>query len=161
MTDGAATCNHRRPGGSPASGSGAYPEHPRVAVGAVVFHDGRVLLVRRGKPPAQGLWAIPGGSVLLGETLQQAAEREILEETGVTITAGQPVLTFDVVERDDAGRIRFHYVIVDLDARYDHGQPHAGDDALEARWISRTDIGRLPVSPTTLKLLKERYDFSA
>jgi ADP-ribose pyrophosphatase YjhB (NUDIX family) len=65
----------------------AYPDLPRVAVGAVVFKDNKVLLVKRAKPPAQGLWAIPGGSVELGETLQQAAERETLEETGIMIQA--------------------------------------------------------------------------
>ena len=159
MTDGAATCSRANPGGRPCKASGAYPDHPRVAVGAVVFKDDRVLLVRRGQPPAEGLWAIPGGSVLLGETLQQAAEREILEETGVRITAGQPVLTFDVVEKDANGRVRFHYVIVDLDASYNSGEPRGGDDALEARWVSRARIGRLPVSATTLKLLKDRYAF--
>ncbi len=159
MTDGAATSEDKRPGRVRHPPSGAYPDHPRVAVGAVVFKDGRVLLVRRGQPPAEGLWAIPGGSVLLGETLQQAAEREILEETGIRITAGEPVLTFDVVQRDANGRVRFHYVIVDLDARYDGGRPRAGDDALEARWISQDRIGHLPVSATTRKLLRERYAF--
>jgi len=159
MTDGAATSKHKSPDTDRRTAAGAYPDHPRVAVGAVVFKDHRVLLVRRGQPPAQGLWAIPGGSVLLGETLQQAAEREILEETGLYITAGQPVLTFDVVERDDAGRIRFHYVIVDLDARYDRGELRAGDDALEARWVAPAEIDGMPVNATTLRLLKDRYGF--
>jgi len=67
-----------------------YPERPRVAVGAVVFKGGDVLLVQRGQPPAEGTWAIPGGSVRIGETLPQAAEREILEETGVIIRATEP-----------------------------------------------------------------------
>jgi 8-oxo-dGTP diphosphatase len=138
-----------------------YPAHPRVAVGAVVFKDGCVLLVRRGKPPAEGLWAIPGGSVEIGETLQEAAEREILEETGVQIRASKPIYTFDVIDRDAAENVRFHYVIVDLVADYVLGEPSPGDDALEARWVSARDIHNLKVSTTTLKLLKARFGFGS
>ena len=91
-----------------------YPDAPRVAVGAVVFHQNKVLLVLRGQAPSKGMWAIPGGGIELGESLQMAAEREVLEETGLHIKAGEVVFTFDTVERDDAGRVKFHYVIVDL-----------------------------------------------
>jgi ADP-ribose pyrophosphatase len=128
-------------------------------VGAVVFQEGAVLLVQRGQPPAEGSWAIPGGSVLIGETLRQAAEREILEETGVVIRAADPIYTFDVVERDAEGRVRFHYVIVDLAAEYVAGTPRAASDALDARWVSPADLQRLKVSPSTLKLLAERFGF--
>jgi len=136
-----------------------YPQQPQVAVGALVFDSGRVLLVRRGQPPAAGLWAVPGGRVRLGETLKQAAEREIFEETGVAIAAGDPVYTFDHLERDSDGRVRFHYVIVDLAADYLRGEIRAGDDAREARWVSPAELAQLDVSPTTRKLLKERYGF--
>ncbi len=133
-----------------------YPDLPRVAVGAVVIRDGRVLLVRRGKPPADGLWAIPGGSVRLGETLQQAAEREILEETGVTIRAADPLLTFESIQQDPDGRVRFHYVIVDLAAAYVSGEPVAADDACDARWFSRCEAEAEPqMVPSTRTLLRE------
>ena len=138
---------------------GRYPDYPRPAVGAIVFKAGRVLLVRRGQPPAQGLWAIPGGSIELGESLQEAAEREILEETSIKIKAGDPVYTFDVVERDDEGCVRFHYVIVDLKADYISGVIKAGDDAAEARWISAAALKELNVSPRTRRLLEERFGF--
>jgi ADP-ribose pyrophosphatase len=130
-----------------------------VAVGAVVFNHDRVLLVRRGQPPSEDLWAIPGGSVEIGETLQEAAEREILEETGITIRAGDPVYTFDAIVRDDSGKIRFHYVIVDLGADYVTGNPNAGDDAVEARWVTVQEMNELQVSSPTLKLLKEKFRF--
>ena len=136
-----------------------YPSTPKVAVGAVVFNDNRILLVRRGQPPSEDLWAIPGGSVEIGETLQEAAEREILEETGITIRAGEPVYTFDSIIRDDAGKVQFHYVIIDLDADYISGDLIAGDDALEARWVSAQEINDLHVSAPTLKLLKENFQF--
>lgn len=136
-----------------------YPSNPRVAVGAVVFKNNRVLLVRRGQPPSEDLWAIPGGSVEIGETLQEAAEREILEETGITIRAGEPVYTFDAIERDDTGKIRFHYVIIDLGADYISGDPKAGDDALEARWVTEQEVNELHVSPPTLRLLKGKFRF--
>lgn len=132
-----------------------YPDSPRVAVGAVVVRDRRVLLVRRGKAPARGLWAIPGGSVRLGESLRQAAEREILEETGLTIRAGEPVLTFESIHRDDGGRVRFHYVIVDLAADYVAGALRAADDAVDARWFSWAEIVSEPdVVPRTRELIQ-------
>lgn len=130
-----------------------------MAVGAVVFKDECVLLVRRGQPPAEGLWAIPGGNVEIGETLQEAAEREILEETGVQIRASKPIYTFDAIDRDAAGKVRFHYVIVDLAADYVLGEPSPGDDALEARWVSAHEIHNLRVSAATLDLLKNRFGF--
>lgn len=136
-----------------------YPDHPRVAVGAVVFREGRVLLVRRGQAPAKDLWAIPGGSVEIGETLQQAAEREIREETGIRIRAARPIFIFDVIERDESESISFHYVIIDLSAEYVSGELSAGDDAVEARWVSAEEINSLAVNSTTLQLLKTRFGF--
>ena len=136
-----------------------YPDQPHVAVGAIVFKDNQVLLVRRGKPPARDLWAIPGGSVEIGETLQRAAEREIFEETGITIHALEPVFTFDYIERDESGCARFHYVIVDLTAEYVRGEPRAGDDAADARWVSSQEMATLKISSKTCQLLKERFDF--
>ena len=141
--------------------NGAYPRSPRVAVGAVIFKDSKVLLVLRSNPPAENQWSIPGGRVELGETLQEAAEREILEETGIYIRAGEPVYTFDVIERDDTGRIRFHYVILDLAADYIRGEVKPGDDAVDVSWVSSKDINTRNVSAATRKLLKESYGFGA
>jgi len=137
----------------------AYPDRPRVAVGAIVFKDNGVLLVRRGKPPAEGCWAIPGGSVEVGETLQQAAQREILEETGVTIQAREPVFTFDLIEKDPEGVVRFHYVVVDLMADYVEGTPQPAGDATEARWVSSAELSQLRVSRATRDLLRGRFDY--
>ena len=131
-----------------------YPDRPVVGIGAVVVHEGRVLLVRRGAAPSRGLWAVPGGSLELGETLQQGAEREILEETGVAIRAREPIYAFDFFERDGDGRIRFHFVIVDLAADYVAGDVQGADDALEARWLAPEDLEGLPVSRNTMKLLR-------
>ena len=131
-----------------------YPDAPRVGVGAVVVRDGRVLLVKRGKPPNQGMWAIPGGRVELGETLQEAVERELREETGITVRAGSAVYTFDVIMRDDAGRVQYHYVIVDMLAEYIAGEPCAGDDAVDVGWKTARELDVLSVYPPTVELLK-------
>ena len=139
--------------------NGAYPSCPQVAVGAIVFKEDKVLLVLRGKPPAENLWSIPGGSVELGETLQEATEREIREEAGITIKAREPVYTFDVLERDNKGNVRFHYVIVDLSADYISGELRPGDDAVDVRWFSADEVNKLRVSEATRKLLNERFEF--
>ncbi len=136
-----------------------YPARPALAVGAVVFKDNQVLLVKRGNPPAKGDWAIPGGSVKIGETLQEAAQREILEETGIVIKAGEPVWSFESIHRDDQGRVRFHYYIVDLKASYVSGEPVPADDAMEAKWVCKGEIRHLNVNPATRRLLKETYSF--
>ena len=125
----------------------------------MVFKDDAVLLVQRGNPPSRGMWSIPGGRIRLGETLQAAAEREILEETGVVIRANRPVLAFDVIQKDDCGVVKYHYVIVDLAADYVSGDPRAGDDAADARWITADELVGLTVNPATRRLLAEHFEF--
>ena len=133
-----------------------YPDRPQIAVGAIVIRDNRVLLVRRGQPPSEGLWEIPGGRVRLGETLQEAIEREVKEETGVNIFPTNPVYTFDLIERDNRGRVRFHYVIVDLIADYVSGEPKPSDDAREAGWFTFQELEKLQISQTSQEALKRR-----
>ena len=132
---------------------------PRVAVGAVVFKDDCVLLVRRKNPPAKGMWAIPGGKINFAESLQTAAEREVYEETGLVVKAAVPVFSFDVIERDEVGNIQFHYVIVDLKAEYLSGEITARDDVAEARWIHQDEISDLYLNENSRYLLKEKFNF--
>jgi ADP-ribose pyrophosphatase len=129
------------------------PSAPKAAVGAVIIEGGKVLLVKRKYPPKKGKWAIPGGSVNLGETLQAAAQREVMEETGLTIEAKDPIYTFDLIERGPDGKILFHYVIVDLSAKYISGTPQPADDVSDARWCAPDEIEELDISENTKNLL--------
>ena len=131
-----------------------YPIEPRVGVGAITVKNGKVLLVKRGVEPSRGLWAIPGGTLKLGETLQECAAREILEETGVTIKVGDCVYVFDFIEYDSEGKIKFHFVIVDFAAEYVAGVPKGADDALEACWLSAEELQELPVAQNTIRALR-------
>ena len=136
-----------------------YPDAPRVAVGAVVVHQNKVLLILRGQPPAEGKWAIPGGSVKLGETLQAAAERETFEETGLRVKASKVIYSFDTILRDETGRVQFHYVILDLRAEPIEPDQRLtpGDDALDVGWFTLDEVDKLdiPVSDTTRVLLRK------
>lgn len=132
---------------------------PRAAVGAVVIKEGKILMVKRSKAPQKGKWAIPGGSVKLGETLQEAAEREIKEETGLTIEANEPVFAFDLIEQDSAGNILFHYVIIDLLADYIDGEVHPADDVSNAEWFGPEEIESLDIAKTTRYLLEKMNFF--
>jgi 8-oxo-dGTP diphosphatase len=136
-----------------------YPDHPMAAVGAIVVKGSKILLVKRGQEPDKGLWAIPGGHVELGETLAEAAEREILEETGIIIKARKIVYAFDMIEKDDAGHIRFHYVIVDFIADFINGELRAADDVSEARWVTAHEMYALPMNTITQKVLRETINF--
>ena len=132
----------------------ASVQWPIVAVGVVVFHQGKVLLVKRAKPPSQHLWAIPGGKVKPGEPLQAAAEREMLEETGLHVAAGAPVHVFDLIENQDE-EIRFHYVIVDILARLRGGNLLASDDASEARWFTSEELTNIELDHNTQRFLQD------
>jgi 8-oxo-dGTP diphosphatase len=130
-----------------------YPTVPRTGVGAIVINDKKILLVKRGVEPNKGRWAIPGGMLKLGETMRECAAREILEETGITVAVGECIYVFDQIERDEAGKIKFHFVVVDFAALYVAGSPEGADDAEEAGWFTPEDLDDLPVSQITMKVL--------
>jgi ADP-ribose pyrophosphatase YjhB (NUDIX family) len=112
-----------------------YPDYPRVGVGAIVLHEGRVLLVRRGQPPLAGKWSVPGGLCELGETTAEATRREIEEECGLKIRIVDLAGVLDRVIRDEAGRVRYHWVLVDYLAVPESEVVTAGSDAAEVRWV--------------------------
>ncbi len=118
-----------------------YPEAPIVAVGAVVMDRDSVLLIQRGQEPQKGAWTLPGGAVELGETLEQAIRREVLEETGLEVEPVRIVEILDRISRDPDGRIAYHYVLVDFACEVLGGVLCCASDALEARWVA---AGNLP-----------------
>jgi len=121
----------------------AFPQAPVVAVGVILLDGDRVLLVRRAHPPAAGRWSVPGGRVELGESLEEAAARELLEETGLRATLGPPVVLLDRVVREADGRIAYHYAIVDFLGSAPVGTLGAATDALEARFVALDAIAAL------------------
>jgi mutator protein MutT len=131
-----------------------YPSQPIVGVAAVVLRGAEVLLVRRGREPAKGTWGLPGGVVELGETLVQAVRREVREECAVEIEAGPVVGVFEPMQRDPAGRLQYHYVVVDLLARYLAGEPQADDDAEDACWIALDQLDTLPMQQETREIIR-------
>ena len=137
------------------------PQTPILAVGGVVVDGGRVLLVKRANPPSQGQWAIPGGRVELGESLAQAVERELFEETGLRVRCGELLTHLEVIDRDGQGQIRFHYLILDFWAEQVSGTLRTGDDVLEAGWFSRKDLEQEDVSSTTRDLMLSILTFRA
>jgi 8-oxo-dGTP diphosphatase len=111
-----------------------YPARPIVGIGIVVIKGNTVLLVRRGKPPNIGSWTLPGGAQELGETTEDAARRELLEETGIEVGKLHFAATVDNIRHDETGRVRFHYTIIDFAAEWVAGEPVADTDVTEAVW---------------------------
>jgi 8-oxo-dGTP diphosphatase len=132
-----------------------YPDRPIVGVLAVVMRGDRVLVVRRTNPPLSGRWGFPGGVLELGETVAQGAMRELAEETGVIAEAAGPLTVIDTIDRDQEGRVRYHYTLVAVIGHWRSGEGVPGDDADEVAWLTRGEIaeGGLPTAPALLPLI--------
>lgn len=134
-----------------------YPDRPIVGVGAVIVDRGRVLLVKRGAPPLQGEWSLPGGVVELGETLRGAAEREALEETGLSVRAGDVLDIFDRIIPGENGKPQYHYVLIDFQCTVGGGELHAGGDAAAAEWASEEDLPRFRLEQPALDVVRKAF----
>src|SRR5262249_15782918 len=120
-----------------------YPTRPHLAVSAAIFRDGRVLIVRRARRPADGLYTLPGGGVELGETLEQAVIREVREETGLAIAPLALVGFREAIARDASGRIERHFVILPFAARWIAGETALSEELAEANWREPREIAGL------------------
>ena len=130
-----------------------YPKLPMVGIGVVVWRERQVLLIRRAKPPRLGQWSLPGGLQELGETVFEGGRREVREETGTEVEITGVLDVIDSIQRDDAGRVRYHYTLVDLAAEWRAGEPVAGDDAAAAAWADADDLARYRLWDETVRLI--------
>ena len=119
-----------------------------VGVGVVVRNDDRMLLIKRGKNPGKGLWAVPGGKIRFGETLREAAAREVSEETGLDVEIGGVIWAGEVMDDER------HMVLVDFEGTVVGGRLAAGDDADDAQWVSLDEMDAYPLTPTMYDLIE-------
>lgn len=133
-----------------------FPTAPLVGVGAVVVHEGKVLLVQRATEPAKGRWSIPGGLIEVGEMLTEAVVREVREETGLTVEPLHLIELLDRIYREE-DRVRYHYVIADYLCKVVGGSLQAASDAAAVRWVERAEWNShsaLVVDPITVRVIE-------
>jgi 8-oxo-dGTP diphosphatase len=131
-----------------------------VGVGGVVVEDGRALLIRRGSEPLRGEWSIPGGTLELGETLEQGVARELLEETGLQVRVGELIEVFDRIyfgNGESKERPRFHYVIVDFLCERVAGEPVASSDVTDVAYAREEELGKFALTETATRILRKAF----
>lgn len=142
-----------------------YPDRPYVGVGVVIFRGDEVLLARRGKLPRRYDWSIPGGAQEIGETVFEAGVREIREETGLDVEILGLVDVVDAINRDEDGRVQFHYTLIDLVAEWRAGEAVAGDDVAAVRWVAVAELDdyvlRRATREVILEAARKRHEFGA
>ena len=124
-----------------------YPARPFLAVSAAIVRDGQILVVRRARPPANGLFSLPGGVVETGETLTEAVAREVREETAIAIEPVALAGFRETIARDGEDRVERHFVILCFAARWMAGEPVLNEELSEARWVNPTELASLPTTP--------------
>jgi 8-oxo-dGTP diphosphatase len=140
-----------------------YPEQPLVGVGGVVIDNERALLIRRGGPPLEGQWSIPGGMLELGETLEQGVARELAEETGLAVNVLELIEVFERIDPalpgadGDAARPRYHFVILDYLCEARGGTLCAGSDALEFAWAREDELGKFGLTVIATRVLRKAF----
>jgi len=133
-----------------------YPQIPLCAVSGVIFDsEERVLLVRRGRPPARGKWSPPGGVVQLGEELEEALKREVLEECGLKVKVGSLIAVTSRILCDEEGKVQYHFILLDYLCQYVHGTPVAGSDAGDVRWVGFDEVGDLDLTDGVLEVIRK------
>ena len=144
-----------------------YPERPIVGVGGVVIEQGRALLIRRGREPLLGEWSIPGGTLEIGETLEEGVARELLEETGLEVRVLELIEVFDrIYVETTAGTPerqkgpRFHYVIVDYLCERVSGQAVAGSDVTDVAFVGEQDLGQYNLTETAMRILRKAFEMN-
>jgi ADP-ribose pyrophosphatase YjhB (NUDIX family) len=138
---------HRLPESTALAESRTYPTRPFLAVSAAILREGKVLLVRRARAPANGVFSLPGGVVEAGETLTEAVKREIAEETALTIEPVELVAYREVVAHDDNGRVERHFVILPFAARWIAGEPRLNEELSDWCWVDPSEVAELPTTP--------------
>ena len=134
-----------------------YPPIPIVSAHALIFREGRVLLVKRAHPPSQGRWSVPGGAIEVGETICAATRREVREECAIEVEIGPVIHVVDNIVPDGSGRIRFHYVVIYSLARYVNGEAHHRSDAAEVRWAAREELDVLDMHPLVRETVRRAF----
>ena len=135
-----------------------YPDQPLVGVGAVVFRGDEVLLVRRGQEPAKDSWSLPGGLVELGETMEAAIQRELAEETGITLHLLGIAAVLERIFPDPEGRIAYHYVLVDFLCDYLEGELTPGSDITAARFVPLNAIPDFDLPQFTANVIRRAWE---
>jgi 8-oxo-dGTP diphosphatase len=134
-----------------------YPDRPILGVGALIFRDGCILLVERGKEPLKGYWSLPGGVVEVGETLDEAIRREVLEETRLEIEVVEVLEIFERIMRDGEGRAEYHYVLVDYVCVAPVGEPSAGSDAACVRWVRENELAGMKITEGSVPVIQKGF----
>ncbi len=130
-----------------------YPTAPIVGVGAAVYREDEVLLIKRGNPPLAGTWSLPGGRAHRGEDLPSAVFREILEECSIEVRVGDLITIFEYIEQDAASRVKYHYIVFDFMADYDSGKLQVRSDALDARWVPINELKSFDLTPAAIEVI--------